>query len=132
MGIAKSEGSSTDAAAEKETTETPEEQEAATTETAPDSTDATTSANNPESSIILSNIKPKDLINQHVINGVTCRVNKGFTNDEMKELKYNMQEKHAAMERAKQKYHEQKYGDKYYGNHHHGNGNSEHYHNRDN
>merc|ERR1711879_1056649 len=60
--------------------ETPEKEVEATTT---DQTDATGPAN-PESSIILSNIKPKDLINQHVINGVTCRVNKGFTNDEMK------------------------------------------------
>merc|ERR1712066_596544 len=62
----------------------------------------------PNSNIILSQVKAKDLVNQHTIHGVTCHVNKGFSQDEMKEIKNNMAEKHNAMERAKQRNYEQR------------------------
>merc|ERR1712127_204861 len=65
------------------------------------SEDKSDSGSLPNSNIILSQVKAKDLVNQHTINGVTCHVNKGFSQDEMKEIKNNMAEKHSAMERAK-------------------------------
>lgn len=95
---------STESTEKEETTKDPEDQSAEIT--IPDL------QSNDDIDAVINNMHPiqfkqTNLVHEHIIKGFTIIVNKGFTSDEMKEIKTNLIKKQAAQDRNKTRYQNQ-------------------------